>query len=260
VSLAVLDRQPPTASAFEWVRSLHTNLLLEGRAGRSVVGWFGVGLTALAVIGVPLWWPPCGSWRTAFTLDMTLRGRPFHRRLHGAMGTWSVVLLLTMAITGVATAFPQTARSVLGLAPPAARPTHQAARVASATEIDRATAAAQAMVPGLLLRAILLPVNDAEPVRVLLMPPGAEGLSATVIAAVDASTGRVVSLQDPRKMSAAELALRWAHDLHFGQGLGPVWRLLSALTGLVLPVFGITGAAMWLHRRRRLAPVPQPGE
>ena len=52
-------------------------------------------------------------------------------------------------------------------------------------------------------------------------------------------------------MPAAELALRWAHDLHFGQGLGPLWRGLTIVTGLVLPIFAVTGGAMWLFRQRR---------
>ena len=51
-------------------------------------------------------------------------------------------------------------------------------------------------------------------------------------------------------MPAAELALRWAHDLHFGQALGPLWRVLTIVTGLVLPIFAITGGAMWLYRRQ----------
>ena len=59
---------------------------------------------------------------------------------------------------------------------------------------------------------------------------------------------------------AAELALRWAHDLHFGQALGPLWRALTIVTGLVLPIFAITGGAMWLCRRRRRVPALQPGE
>ena len=42
--------------------------------------------------------------------------------------------------------------------------------------------------------------------------------------------------------------------------VGPLWRALTIVTGLVLPVFGITGTAMWLYRRRRRMPVLQPGE
>jgi uncharacterized iron-regulated membrane protein len=61
-------------------------------------------------------------------------------------------------------------------------------------------------------------------------------------------------------MPAAERALRWAHDLHFGQAPGPLWRALTIVTGLLLPIFAITGGGMWLCRRRRRVPALQPGE
>jgi uncharacterized iron-regulated membrane protein len=258
VSLVVVQT-PWMASAFEWLRSLHTNLLLEGRTGRSVVGYAGIGLAVLAVVGIPLWWPPRGRRWEAFTVDPATRGRMLHRRLHGAAGAWSVALLLVMAATGVVTAFPLTARATLGLPAPPARPPQSAAEPPPPAEIDRAVTAASAAAPGLVLRLIVLPTRPTEPIRILLMPRKAEGMSATVTASVDAG-GRLISLQDVRTVPAAEQALRWAHDLHFGQGLGPVWRLLTALSGLILPLFAITGIAMWLHRRRRPAPILQPGE
>ncbi|MEJ0018966.1 MAG: PepSY-associated TM helix domain-containing protein [Acetobacteraceae bacterium] len=263
VSLTVLDRQPGGNSVFDWIKSLHTNLLVEGRSGRSIIGWFGVGLIALALIGIPLWWPPPQRWRAAFMVDPRARGHLLHRRLHGAAGIWSLLLLLATACTGVVMAFPQTARGALGLPEGAPRPGRAGGPRAdlSAADIDRAAALVRSAVPGLRLRVLLLPASRNEPVRALLLPPGQEGASSTVAVAVDAAAGRVLSVQDPRAMPVAELTLRWAHDLHFGQGFGPLWRGLTILTGLVLPVFSITGVAMWLYRRRRRrAPVLQPGE
>ncbi len=257
VSLGVLQA-PPMATAFEWLRSLHTNLLLEGRTGRSIVGYAGVGLILLAVVGIPLWWPARGHWREAFVVPAT-RGRVLHRRLHAAAGAWSVLLLLVMAATGVVTAFPQTARATLGLPQPPARAPQPVGVPPSPAEIDHAVVVATAAAPGLLLRLVVLPPRRTVPIRILLMPHGAEGVSATVTAAVDAE-GRLTSLLDAGSMPTSEQALRWAHDLHFGAGQGAVWRMLTVLAGLLLPVFGVTGAAMWLYRRRRQAPVLQPGE
>ena len=44
------------------------------------------------------------------------------------------------------------------------------------------------------------------------------------------------------------------------RGFGPLWRGLTIVTGLVLPIFAVTGGAMWLFRRRRRMPALQPGE
>jgi uncharacterized iron-regulated membrane protein len=255
----VVRETPMAASAFDWLRSLHTNLLLDGRSGRSVIGYAGIGLLVLAIVGIPLWWPPRGRHWEAFTVDPGMRGRLLHRRLHGAAGAWSVALLLVMAATGVVTAFPQTARAMLGLPALRVRSAEPAGVPPSPADVDQAMAAASAAAPGRSIRLALLPASRTEPIGVVLAAAGAEGLSATVTAAID-PTGHLASLQDAQTAPTAERALRWAHDLHFGQGLGPVWRLLTVLSGLVLPVFAISGIAMWLHRRRRSAPILLPGE
>ena len=257
VSLATLDRQDGSG-VIDWIKALHTNLLTEDRSGRSIIGWVGVGLLALVVVGVVLWWPPPERWREAFTIDPRATGHAFHRRLHGAFGIWSLALLLATAATGVVLAFPQTARGALGLTDPGPRRSVPRGD-APAVDVDQAIAAAMGATHGLRLRAVLLPAGGSDPVRVLLVPPGADGVAATVTVAVDAD-GRVVSMQDPRAMSSSELALRWVHDLHFGQGFGPVWRGLTIATGLVLPTFAITGGAMWLFRQRRRASSLQPGD
>jgi hypothetical protein len=73
VSLAVLDMGAGDG-LIDWIKALHTNLLIEGRSGRSIIGWIGVGLLALAMIGVVLWWPQPGQWRAAVTADPRARG------------------------------------------------------------------------------------------------------------------------------------------------------------------------------------------
>ena len=79
-----------------------------------------------------------------------------------------------------------------------------------------------------------------------MAPPDTDGVARMVIVAIDGNESRVQTVQGPRTLSGAELGLRWAHDVHFGQGLGIFWRLLTIGTGLALPVFAITGIAMWL--------------
>jgi len=83
VSLTVLDKQTGS-DAIDWVRALHTNLLIEGSTGRSVVGWTGVGLLALAHDCVVIWWPEHGRCEQGSPSDPSARGHMFYRRLHGA--------------------------------------------------------------------------------------------------------------------------------------------------------------------------------
>ena len=98
---------------------------------------------------------------------------------------------------------------------------------------------------------ILLPASANEPIRFFLAPPGATGVARMANVSVDTAAAHLLAVQDPSRLSAAENGLRWAHDLHFGQGLGLTWRILTVLAGLALPLFAVTGTAMWVITRRR---------
>jgi uncharacterized iron-regulated membrane protein len=252
-SLAIMANAQRSDGAIGWLRSFHTDLLMRDRGGRSVVGWIGVGLLSLALLGIPLWWPRPGQMRAAVTFERKAQGVEFYRRLHGAAGIWSVLLLLATSSSGAILAFPQTARSVLGLAPSSAGPTQRTPAPGDhpLPDIDAAMAMGRSSVPDARVRMVVLPARSDDPLRVMMTPIGAEGVAALAAVTIDATARRVVAVQDRRSLSTAEMALRWMHDLHFGQGFGLMWRASTIATGLVLPIFGITGGAVWLLRHRR---------
>jgi uncharacterized iron-regulated membrane protein len=248
--LTVLSTEPANAGVLGWVRRLHTSFLLEDRSGRQINGWIGLGLLAVAILGVVIWWPQPGQWRAAFTVDRAARGWRFQRRLHGAAGGWTALMLLVSAATGVALAFPQTTRAALGIAPnlPA-----QVARPADTTmplDLDKVVSVALEAVPGAQLRGVFLPGRPTEAVRVMLGPPDTEGAVSLATVAVDPWAARVVQLQSPATQSVGERVLRWTHDLHQAVGLGPVWRAMTIAAGITVPLFAVTGWWMWLLRRR----------
>ena len=233
------------------VHGLHASLLIPGLGGRSILGWPGIGLALLILSGIPLWWPATGQVRAAFTVPSGARGLRLHRRLHGALGIWLLPLLLLSGVTGTVLGFPQTSRQWLGL--PAGGPqrapnvsTNQAP--VEIPDIDRAIALARTAVPGTTPRMIILPAAR-EPIRLFMAAPGASGAVANSV--VQVSGARIISVQAAADASGADLALRWMRDLHSGDGIGLAGRLLVALAGLALPVFGVTGAAMWWLKRAK---------
>ncbi len=252
VTLAPLGPAQPSGGVLEWIRRLHTNFLVPDLGGRAIVGWVGVGLVILSLIGIPLWWPKPGQWREAFTIAPAARGVRFQRRLHGAAGIWTLTLLLLTSTTGAVLGFPQTIRAALGL--PAGGPPRQA-RIAPQTppllfDLDAAAALARNAAPGKELRGMVLPAGAADPIRIFLAPPAREGAVSATTVTVDAGASQVIAVQGPGAMGTADMALRWMHDLHEGQGLGLLWRALTFATGLALPLMAVTGATMWLLRRR----------
>jgi uncharacterized iron-regulated membrane protein len=258
VTLAPIGGIQLAGGALDWLRGLHTNFLAADYGGRQIVGWVGVGMLLLSLIGIPLWWPRHGRWRAAFTVPIRSRGLVFQRRLHGAAGIWALLMLVISSSTGAVLGFPQTVRAAMGL--PAGGPPRPSAAPPNAgapmADLDAAVALARGASPELALRVIFLPAGAADPIRLFLGPPGTEGATTNTMVTTDPAGVRVLSRQAPQTLGWAESTLRWAHDLHEGAGLGPLWRLATVLVGLAVPLMAVTGAAMWLLRhlgRRRLA-------
>lgn len=249
-TLAVL---PPDSSVWFWtpLRSLHVAFMVPEYGGRSIGGWFGVGLVLLLVIGIPIWWPRQGSWKEAATIDRRLSGWSLQRSIHGAVGAWSVIVLLVLALTGVVLAFPATSRGLLGLeagGPPRAGNSRAVADIA---DMDAVLDAASRTVPDARV-VMVMPGARNEPVRVAMATT--DGALGRIMLQIEPASLKIVSVQDARTAPAADRTYRWMHDIHEGMGLGLPWRLLVILAGIALPVFAVTGPLMWwLVRRGRAA-------
>jgi uncharacterized iron-regulated membrane protein len=234
-----------------FAHQLHGNFLM-GRDGRStVVGWLGVAMLILGLSGLVLWWPKRGQWKYAFFVRPTARGLRFHRELHAATGIWIFVIFIAVSFSGVVLAWPQT----MGANPPGFNP--RAVPTVEATDGKRlgateAVIAASAAVPGLVPRSVAIPARPDQAISVNYLSNGAIG--ATVF--VDPYHGKVLAVRDPSPNFMA-----WMRPVHQGslQGsLGPVWKFLVVVSGLVPSLFVVTGITLWWKKRRRHVPMSQP--
>jgi len=253
VSLKVLQIRGgtrPLRPVFE----LHADLLA-GRAGREAVGWLGVMTLGMAASGLVLWWPRPGSWRRALGVRRAARGRRLWRDLHGALGFWSLGLFVLVTFTGLHFVFAQPIRAAVARVLPvadgwrAARLPASPGAEARAIDADGAVAAALAAAPGARLWALALPVRPDQGYSANLLPERASPGAPAVTVTVDPRDGSVVDVRDPARLPAGERVLAWQAPLHRGVGLGPVYRFVIFLTGLLPLLFAATGLAMWLLRR-----------
>jgi uncharacterized iron-regulated membrane protein len=237
---------------YRWVHSLHETLL-SGQTGRAVIGWIGVGLLLLALFGIPLWWPPRRRWTSGFVVSRTATGWRFQRQLHGAAGIWLFGVLALQSVSGIALAFPQTARAIAGLPATGTRTPRPAgdAPIDPVQAIIGGIAYAQAAVPTSVLQDLRLPPVPGRPMMAILQPPGSWAGAPDVVVTLDPVTAHVLSIQDPRSAPAGASLLAWLRSAHEGGAAGPAGRLLTGLFALALPLFPVTGAAMWVLRRRR---------
>ena len=71
---------------------------------------------------------------------------------------------------------------------------------------------------------------------------------------VDPFRRSVVDVFDPATMSTGEDIIAWQRALHYGEGLGGIYKFLVFVSGVIIPVFAVTGFLMWwLKRRNRRA-------
>ncbi|MBP2314334.1 PepSY-associated TM helix domain-containing protein [Azospirillum soli] len=255
VSLAVLESKPPgSGGLMRQIFLLHANLLIPDRTGREVIGWLGVAMLALGITGLVLWWPRAGRWAAAFMVKRGARGVRLHRELHGAVGVWSLAVYVVVTFSGVYLAFPQTLNAAIGSAFPArdlrAGVKVEAVRGATPADVGQVVTLARAAVPDGQFRSVMLPPRPDQAYRVNFAPPGHEHGAPMVTAFVDPWTARVVEIRDPRRYSVGETIIGWQRALHAGAGLGWTWKILVFLSGILPPLFAVTGTAMWLLKRR----------
>jgi uncharacterized iron-regulated membrane protein len=255
VDPVTLETTAPAPGGFmRQVHMLHGNLLIQGRDGRSIIGWLGVVMLAMGLTGLYLWWPRPGRWRAAFTISRRARGVRLHRQLHGAAGIWGLAVFVTVSFTGVDLAFPETMASAIGRVLPGAEmrplPAPKVMPDVNAIDIDRAIALAVDAVPGGELRAVGMPTGPDQPYRIGLVRAGTGQGAPFITVFVDPWTARVLEIRDPATYRPGLRLIAWQHAIHSGAGLGLLWRIAVGLSGLLPALFAITGIAMWILKRR----------
>jgi uncharacterized iron-regulated membrane protein len=245
-------RHDPFPGFLRVIIRLHGNLLM-GRAGRIYVGWLGLVMLVLGISGLILWWPGRNRWRAAFLVKRGARGLRLYRDLHGAIGIWTFFVFISVSFSGVYLAFPQTVSAAIKTLLPS-RDTSSSAPIVRGEgtqriDADRAIAIALSTTPGARLISIRLPRRPEQPYRVSFLHPG-DGRGAPEAAAlINPWSGELLELVDPRRFAPAQTVLAWQGPIHFGQGLGWVWRILVCVSGLLPAIFAFTGVAMWLITR-----------
>jgi uncharacterized iron-regulated membrane protein len=257
VSLKILETQQAMTGWVRFFHDLHGHLFIAGGLGRELVGWLGVALLVLGCSGLYLWWPRPGQWKAAFVVRRTAKGLRFNRELHGAVGVWSLVLFMLVNFTGVYLAFPQQIAAAVNAAWPGRdmRAAMFQARVepmrgAAPMGVDEAVELARSRVPdGRFLNAFLS-IRPDQAMRVGLIRAGhAEG-APIITVIIDPFRKRVIDVFDPRTMSTGEGIVAWQRALHYGIGLGGIYKFLVFVSGVIIPVFAVTGFLMWWIKRR----------
>ena len=249
-----LQRMHPALAVMS---DLHSHLFL-ARAGRIAVGWLGVLMLGLGLSGLYLWWPRRGRWRQALTVSAKARGLRLHRELHGAVGIWSLLLFLTLTLTGVGMVFHQTTRAALAAVSGSPNTPERIygfiaeVPVSGRTMIDgwQAVTLAEAGQARIHPTSVTLPVRGGQAIKVQL----GDWTGRTVF--VDPYRAALVT--DPQPPSRVDGLMTLMTRLHVGTVLGPLYWLAAFVTGFVPLLFFVTGFFMWRRKRQNRLSMTRP--
>lgn len=257
VSLQVLQTQQAMTGWVRFFHDLHGHIFIPGGVGREIVGWLGVAMLVLGCSGLYLWWPKPGQWKAAFLVRRKAKGLRLNRELHGAVGIWSLVIFMLVNFTGVYLAFPQQISAAVNTVWPGRdmRAAMFQARVepmrgTAPMDVDEAVELARARVPGTRFLNAFLSVRPDQALRVGLIRPGHEEGAPIITVIIDPYRKSVVDVFDPQAMSTGEKIIAWQRALHYGIGLGGVYKFLVFVSGVIIPIFAVTGFLMWWIKRR----------
>jgi uncharacterized iron-regulated membrane protein len=226
--------------------------LLAGDKGKAVLAFNTLTMLAMLVTGILLWWP-ARSWRGAFSVKLKgglLRGLLDLHRVGGAvLGAWVLVCVLTgtwMAWRPVSQWVTQFAGQKQVL-PPAVKSAPPPVRPATADEM---VATANAALPGGVVGYVGLPAKPTAPVRIrkkLDDDPHPNGLSSVWLHPL---TGELMRVDRWSDLDIGARSYTWIYPLHAGKLAGVIGVLATALGGLLLFGFGVSGTWLWWLRRR----------
>ena len=266
VSLAILgaEERRRNGAIMRVLTQLHLALMFPSYYGGQTVGWMGVAMCMFGLSGLVLWWPRKGQLRSALVFRRGTRGFRLNRDLHSVIGFWSLPVFMVLSISGVYLVFPSTfGDAVKAMLPHESTLAHReldAAMLASIPNRDAVTAddvakLAVAAVPGARVHSVQLPPGNDGTFMVNLLPHYS-GEGAPQISAFIGPAAEISAVVDPRMDTLGTRILDWMKALHYGLGMGVVWKVLVFFSGFLPLLFAITGLRMWQLRRAQRRSLP----
>jgi uncharacterized iron-regulated membrane protein len=237
----------------DYVHQLHLRLLWQhnGDPGGKIMSWVAVCAALLTILGLWLWWPI-----KRVTIQRGATGRRWWFDLHNAVGVFSLVFVLALAISGVLIGFDKTTvpwfHRIAGSQP--ARPPKVPPPPQDATPSvspDQAVAVAREAIPGA-EPFLVVSATPRDPYLVRMRFPEdlTPGGRSRVI--VDRYTGKVLFALGSRTAPGGERIQIAVRAIHTGDILGMPSKIVMSLASAAMALQFVAGLAMWWKRTRHI--------
>lgn len=253
--LGVQQGPDSIGAALNLVHQFHLRLAIRNQAdtGKEIIKWVGVAILFLLFTGLYLWWPV-----KRVTIKKVASSRRFWFDLHNAVGIFSFVFLLALAITGTVIGFEDktvpwfykmTGSQPLVVYNRAAK--FEVTPTADSKPItpDQAIEIARAALPGAAPVTVNVPgPKDAYLIRARYPEDLTPGGRSQVI--VDQYSGKVLIAEGSRTAPAGSRLVTANRAIHTGDIFGLPGKTIMSLASLTLVAQMVSGVLMWRKRKR----------
>lgn len=267
---------------FRGTRTLHRYLTVEAFGnrdiGKQLVGASTLLCVLLALSGLYLRWPRhVRDWRAWLTFDPALKGRSFLWHLHAVVGTWVLVGLVMMSLTGLYWSYDWYRNGMYAIAgverpaprgearPGAASPQQNPRQGEGAPRAREPVAALQGQAldavwrgfeaatatTGYQTATLNLSQGTGRPVEISYLDADPAHERATNTLVIEPGSGEATRHDRYADKRAGEKFMSSVLPLHSGSFFGVPGLVFYMIASLAMPVFAITGWMLYLDRRKK---------
>jgi uncharacterized iron-regulated membrane protein len=251
------------------MHKLHNRLLLPISIGRPLWGYVAILWTVMAVIGLILSWPEARPrlrrWGAAWKLKRGLNFLPMNIQLHRATGLWFWLVILPIALSGIALGLErQVFQPLVSLlktpgetggdhaGPPAEFSTIVGSVTEGAISFDQAVERAERYLQSQGIKASPTAIeysHDTRMYRVAFGDRDAAGFESGNVS-IAATGGAVLGDTVTGERSIVDVIDAAPERVHSGRVAGLPGRVLVFLCGWGVALLSVTGIIVWWKRRR----------
>ncbi len=233
----------------DWLLDLHHRLLLGNTVGLNAVGFTGLLLLPLMLMGLAIWWP----WRKSYKANLVPQsGQIGHlRKSHYETGVSVILPALLIAITGVILVYPTQARILLrdGFSDPTPPVTITLGKTELGSQADFAEAftAAKKRFPDGKLHWLSYPKSESPSFTIGVQE--ADSWNRMGNSSIKFNEQGSLTLKYQAQQSVNNQALDYAYPIHAGKF--PTWyRLLLSGAGILIAWLCFLGLLAFFKGRR----------
>lgn len=249
-----------TSRFFTTMMKLHRWLLIEGSAGKIIVGISTIIFTFLVLSGLILWFPKkLSAWKQGFKIKFSSNWKRINHDLHNTLGFYSFILLLIMSLTGLCWSFEwyrNGMSAVLGDKIFKQRnekplPSNPELAGAGKAELASLLQKTEDILPYEGVCRVKFPADSAGSFVISKAKTGFFSLTAADKIQFEQYTGEVLKVEKFSEKPLNKKIASSIRSLHIGDIFGTFSKILYFISCLIAASLPVTGTIIWINKLKK---------